>query len=159
MRSKLWGPISAPPQETPLAYVVNLPSCTVECDSVEEAVALIRKLQDEGIADAQMAPKASRSVRSDPYQVLAQALGAVAEHGKGGVDSATLASWLGFEASNALGPKAKVWRRLIENELGFSSDSVWTVRPIARGHRRWFMGPQIQEAIEAALERATAGGK
>lgn len=140
-----------------LPYLVQLPDCSIECTTLDEAIALVKRLRDEGISedlpiqDRGSEPSARRG--SDPYSLLARALAAVAESGDGGLDSASLATWLGLDGPNAIGPKSKVWRRLIAEELKLDPDSVWESRGIARNHRRWFPGEEIDRALELALER------
>ena len=136
-----------------LAYRITLPDGSViECDTRQEALQLFRDLRRESLAG----DGAASIVREDrnPWVSLAQALAAVSEAPDAGISSADLAIWIGLRNGNQLGPKARAWRRLLEEELRIPFDDVWEHREISRGHRRWFPKKKIAAALAEALRRA-----
>lgn len=140
-----------------VSYKVRIPTGVVECSTLDEAIALIRRLQKEGITSTPGRGASAAVRQQDSWGLLARALAAVHEFGSAGITSASLAEWLELPASNSIGPKARIWRRLLEEELGFDSDDVWEHREFARNQRRWFPGPRIKEALKLALRHAAKG--
>ena len=138
-----------------MAFKITLPDGTqITCPSRAEAVELLQELRDEGLA-ALRPKRPSESACRDPWGSLAQALAVIELAADAGVSSLDLAQSIGLHASNQMGPRVRVWRRLVSQELGIDFSTVVMSRELARGHRRWFPKDRLQEVLNEALKRSS----
>lgn len=137
-----------------MGYRINLGDGTsIDCSTIEEAMKLVSQLRDGGLIriPAEIEPV---ELTANPWGMMARAFAAVREYGDAGVSSAELAKWLSLDAALAIGPKVRVWRRLLQTEAEIDIDSVIQVKEVSRGHRRWFPGANLEKALSIAVARS-----
>lgn len=129
-----------------MGYTINFGEISVQCDTLDEAHALIERFQGEAVG------LEIRDEGSDPWDGLVKGLFAINEAGKGGLSANRLAKWIGLPNGRAMGPRTRVWTRLL-GDINFKPEDVWEHRRIGAYQRRWFAGPRIKAALKAAAKR------
>lgn len=141
-----------------MAYRVELPDGTVVlCDTSAELREVIRISNSVGLR-VDSSPSRGERAHVDPWAELALALQIISDSGEGGISSGALVDLVGFGDARAIGPKTKRWTRLLA-DIGLMFDRVAINRKVSEEQRRWFAGPDLQEALMICLSRAEAGGR
>lgn len=128
-----------------MGYVITYKGFRVECDTAAEAKALMAELGSE---HAQLSRNSEQ-----PWDMLAKALAVIQAAGAHGIQAADLGPAIGLPNGRAVGPKTRIWFRLLR-QLGFKPDDVLISRRIGAKQRRWFAGKKITAALKAAHESA-----
>ncbi|NQU47787.1 MAG: hypothetical protein HQ519_04005 [Planctomycetes bacterium] len=123
-----------------MSYVVVYRGFRVECDTAEEAQALMDQLR---IKSAQQAARE----RDQPWDLLTKVLSVVKAAGVHGINATDLAEAVGLPSGRSISPKVKVWARLL-GDLGFDMDNVMTTKRVGARERRWVPGKRMSAALK-----------